>query len=323
MQLHGLHHVTAVTARVDTNLEFYTRLLGLRLVKKSVNQDDPSAYHLFYADKVGSPGTDMTFFDWASIQNNARGTDSIANTLFRVNGSEALNYWIRRFDEQHVSHQLLQTFAGHSLVRFEDPEGQRLTLVDDGNAPFEGEPWDGAGVPAEYAIRGFYGVLLSVPSLPLIAPLLTQGLGFVEMDRQPNPDNAQEEIVIYGMDGGGPGKEVQVAVQPGQKRAQLGSGGVHHVAFRVKDEAEQQAWNSHLTRIGVRTSGQIDRYYFKSLYFRISGGILFELATDGPGFATDEGVDTLGERLALPPFLEPHRAEIEANLRPLETAKSN
>jgi glyoxalase family protein len=317
MQLHGLHHVTAVTGDAPGNVDFYTRVLGLRLVKKSVNQDDTSAYHLFYADKLGSPGTDMTFFDWPHTGENMRGTDSIVNTLFRVNGQAALEYWAQRFDEHGVTHQPLQTFAGRRILRFEDREGQRLTLVDDGGAPFEGEIWDGAGIPAEFAIRGFYGVMLSVPSLSQVGIILTQILGFTEIDRQPNPENADEEIVIFAMDGGGPGKEVQVVVQPKQYRAGLGSGGVHHVAFRVKDVDEQRAWNAHLRRFGVGTSGEIDRYYFKSLYFRISNGILFELATDGPGFTADESLETLGERLALPPFLEPQRKAIEANLRPL------
>jgi glyoxalase family protein len=322
LQLHGLHHVTAVTGNAPGNVDFYTRVLGLRLVKKSVNQDDTSAYHLFYADKLGSPGTDMTFFDWPQTGRNARGTDAIVNTLFRVNGQAALEYWVRRFDDLDVKHQPIQTFAGRAILRFEDREGQRLTLVDDGGADFHGEIWDGAGIPAEYAVRGFYGVMLSVPTLSQVGVILTQILGFTEMDRQPSPENAADEIVIFGMDGGGPGKEVQVIVEPKRFRAGLGSGGVHHVAFRVSDTDEQQTWDERLTRFGLRTSGEVDRYYFKSLYFRISNGILFELATDGPGFTADESLETLGERLALPPFLEPHRAEIEANLRPLDTVQA-
>src|SRR5262245_40196892 len=185
MQLHGLHHVTAVTGDAPGNVDFYTRVLGLRLVKKSVNQDDTSAYHLFYADKRGNPGTDMTFFDWPQTDPNHRGTDSIANTMFRVNGQAALDYWVKRFDEQNVVHQPIQMFAGRSILPFEDREGQRLTLVDDGGAPFEGEVWDGAGVPAEFAIRGFYGVRLSVPTAQ-VGLILTQVLHFTEMDRQPN-----------------------------------------------------------------------------------------------------------------------------------------
>ena len=319
MQLHGLHHVTAVTGDAPGNVDFYTQVLGLRLVKKSVNQDDTSAYHLFYADKLGSPGTDMTFFDWPQTGPNQRGTDSIVTTLFRAHGQAGLEYWAQRFDDLGITHQPIETFAGRGILRFEDREGQRLTLVDDGGAAFHGEIWDGAGIPAEFAIRGFYGVRLSVPSLSQIGVILTQILGFAEMDRQSDLDNPDEEIVIFGMDGGGPGKEVQVIVQPKLHRAGLGSGGVHHVAFRVNDVQEQQAWNGRLTRFGLQTSGEVDRYYFKSLYFRISFGILFELATDGPGFTADESLDTLGERLALPPFLEPQRAEIEANLRPLDT----
>ncbi len=319
MQLHGLHHVTAVTGDAPGNVAFYTRTLGLRLVKKSVNQDDTSAYHLFYADKLGSPGSDMTFFDWPQTGKDIRGTDSVVNTLFRVNGQVALEYWLKRFDELNVTHKPLEIFAGRNILRFEDPEGQRLTLVDDGGADFEGEIWDGAGVPAEYAIRGFYGVRLSVPPNSQVGLILTQVLNFTEVAHHPSLDNPTEEVVIYAMDGGGPGKEVQVEVQVGQRPARLGSGGVHHVAFRVADAVEQKAWNTHLTQIGLRTSGEVDRFYFKSLYFRISNGILFELATDGPGFAADESLETLGERLALPPFLEPYRQEIEANLKPLET----
>lgn len=320
MQLHGLHHVTAVTSEVQVNLDFYTRILGLRLVKKSVNQDDTSAYHLFYADKLGSPGTDMTFFDWPYIGPNVAGTDSIVNTMFRVNGREALDFWMERLDRLSVVHGSITEFNGRALLRYEDGEGQRMMLVDDGGAPFEGEVWTAAGVPAEYAIRGFFGVQLSVPSVSTVGLILTKILHFEEVGRLPNPERAEEEVIIYGMDGGGPGKEVHVLVQPGLPRARLGNGGVHHVAFRVADDAEQRAWNAHLAASGIATSGQIDRYYFKSLYFRISPGILFELATDGPGFATDESPETLGSRLALPPFLEPHRERIEANLRPLETA---
>jgi glyoxalase family protein len=204
-------------------------------------------------------------------------------------------------------------------MRFDDPEGQRLTLVDDRGAPFEGQVWDGAGVPAEYALRGFYGVALSVPRLDPLEMILTRILNWEEISRGASPGNPAEEVVIYGMDGGGPGREVSVFVQPNAPRAWLGRGGVHHVAFRVSDDAEQAEWVAHLHRVGLRTSGVIDRFYFKSVYFRVSNGILFELATDGPGFAADEPADALGERLALPPFLEPRRAQIEAGLRPLPT----
>lgn len=316
MQLHGLHHVTAVTAQISNNAAFYTQTLGLRLVKKSVNQDDVSAYHLFYADKVGSPGTDMTFFDWPLIGKNRPGADSIANTLFRVNGRGALEYWVARFDELGVQHEGISSFAGRDILPFQDPEGQQLTLVDDGGAPFEGEIWLEAGVPEANAIRGFYGATLTTPALSSIGPILTQVLEWQETSRHSNDKG--ETVVIFSMDGGGPGKEVWVIEQPQTRPANLGAGGVHHVAFRVKDDEEQQYWRNRLVSFGMGVSPFIDRFYFHSVYFRISNNILFELATDGPGFGADEDLETLGQKLALPPFLEGQRAQIEAGLKPIE-----
>ncbi len=317
MQLHGLHHVTAVTGNAPANLDFYTRVLGLRLVKKTVNQDDVSAYHLFYADKLGSPGTDITFFDWPRTAPEQRGTDSIVNTMFRVNGRDALVYWEGRLKENGVAPGPIAEFRGALSLRFEDPEGQRLTLVDDGGAPFDGEVWDGSDIPAEYALRGFHGVVLSVPAAEQLGMILTRILNFEELDRRPTPNNALEEVIIYGMDGGGPGREVHVVVQPNESRGFLGRGGVHHVAFRLRDDAEQAAWLQHLNSVGMPNSGLVDRFWFKSLYFRVTNGILFELATDGPGFGIDEDPARLGEELVLPPFLEGRRAQIEAGLKPL------
>lgn len=316
MQLGGIHHVTAVTARIGRNADFYTNFLGLRLVKKSVNQDDVSAYHLFYADKIGSPGTDMTFFDWAHIGPERRGTDSIVTTAFRVNGREALDYWTQRFDGHGVRHYGIETFAGRQLVRFEDPEGQRLALVDDGGADYEGEIWDGAEIPVAFALQGFYAVMLSVPRLTGVGPILTQVLGFTEAERAQYPGG--RETIIFNMDGGGPGRELWVTVESDLPLARPGAGGVHHVAFRVEDLEAQQAWHQRISGVRLPVSGFIDRFYFKSIYFRISNGILFEIATDGPGFDADEPLETLGERLALPPFLEPQRAAIEAGLKPIQ-----
>lgn len=318
MQLHGIHHVTAVTSHPKQNVDFYTRVLGLRLVKKTVNQDDVSAYHLFYADKVGSPGTDMTFFDWAHVGQNRWGTDSVVNTQFRVSGRAALEYWVERFNQLGVPNKGVETFGGRDGVRFEDPEQQHLTLVDDYGADFHGVPWDATDIPLEYTIRGFNGVSLAIPRLEMIQPILTEVLGFTFKERHPSLSNPEEFISIFTMDDGGPGKEVHVAEWPNHQRGILGRGGVHHVAFRVKDDDEHRAWVQRLRQMGVPTSGVIDRFYFKSLYFRISNGILFELATDEPGFTADEPLETLGEKLALPPFLEPQRAQIEAGLLPIE-----
>lgn len=317
MQLHGIHHVTAVTGDVRGNKRFYTELLGLRLVKKSVNQDDTSAYHMFYADKLGSPGTDMTFFDWPQTSQNVRGTDSISNTLFRVNGRAALEYWLDRFEKNGVRNDGIEQYDGRDIIRFEDPEEQRLVLVDDQGADFEGEVWDGVDIPPEYALRGFYGIELTVPRLAQMEPIFTRLLGFTKEREIPGIDNPNQRVTVFSMDGGGPGKEVHVIEVASARPAFLGRGGVHHVAFRLRDDEEQQGWLQQLNSVGVPNSGLVDRYYFKSLYFRISRGILFELATDGPGFATDEPLESLGEQLALPPFLEPRRKEIEANLKPV------
>jgi glyoxalase family protein len=317
MNLNGIHHVTAVTAQIGRNVDFYTHLLGLRLVKKSVNQDDTSAYHLFYADKVGSPGTDMTFFDWPRAGADRRGTDSIVATVFRVNGREALNYWIERLDAHNVRHEGLEQFAERDILRFEDFEGQRLILMDDGDAPYEGETWDGSEVPEEHALRGFYAAMLSIPKLEYIEPILAQLLAFREIGRYAHPDSGGAEVVIFTTGEGGPGRELWVIEEPNQPQAFSGAGSVHHVAFRVANEAEQSYWRQRIAASRLPVSKIIDRFYFKSIYFRISNGILFEIATDEPGFTADESLETLGERLALPPFLEPQRAQIEAGLKPI------
>jgi glyoxalase family protein len=315
MNLHGLHHVTAVSGRISQNAQFYTQVLGLRLVKKSVNQDDLSAYHLFYADKVGTPGTDITFFDWPQTGPDQRGTDSIVTTAFRVNGRQALDYWSQRLREYDLEISDIEQFNGRAILRFADPEGQRLALVDDGGADFEGVVWEGSDVPADYTLRGFYAVMISVPERRYVEPILTQVLHFSEAQRVSYPTG--QEVIIYNMDDGGPGRELWLIEEPDVPIARLGAGGVHHVAYRVRDQEEQAYWRERIAAVGLPISGFIDRYYFHASYFRISNGILFEIATDGPGFAMDEDPEKLGERLALPPFLEPQRAQIEAGLKPI------
>ena len=321
VQLHGLHHVTAVSGDMGVNLDFFTRILGLRLVKKTVNQDDVSAYHMYYADKIGSPGTDMTFFDWPQTITNRRGTDSVVTTMFRVNGRAALDYWMARFEEYKVIHGPLKTIFDHDAIRFEDREGQRLALIDDGGVPYEGQLWDGVDIPPENAIRGFYGVALSIPHLSQLTPMLTEVLGMHETQRATNTND--ETMVVYSMANGGPGKEIHVIEQPTLSVGRLGRGGIHHVALRVTNDDEQRAWRERLSQYGLRVSPFIDRFYFHSIYFQISNGILFEIATDGPGFTGDESLETLGQRLALPPFLEGRRAEIEAGLKPIPVIQTS
>jgi glyoxalase family protein len=318
MQLNGLHHVTAVSARIAENVEFYTQVLGLRLVKKSVNQDDVSAYHLFYADKEGSPGTDMTFFDWPHVGPNIRGTDSIAGTAFRVASRQALEFWAERFDDFDLKRSEITTFAGRELLPFEDSEGQQLYLVNDKGADYEGEIWQRLDIPDEFALRGFYGIILSMPSIDQLSMIFTDILNFEDVERAQWIDRKSNAVIYKTDQRGGPGTEVWLLEQPDVERGRLGAGGTHHVAFRVKDFETEKKWHAHLTEAGLSVSSLIDRFWFRSIYFRVSNGILFEIATDGPGFAIDEALENLGEKLVLPPFLEDRREEIEAGLTPIE-----
>lgn len=318
LQLGGLHHMTAVTARAPENLAFYTHVLGLRLVKKTVNQDDVSAYHLFYGDEIGRPGTEVTFFDWAHTAPNRPGRGEIAAVALRVPGRAALDWWAGRFDQLGVSRGAIVERGGHAILPFADPEGQRLELIADDTAEASGNrPWAQSPVPAEYGIRGLGVVTLTVGRLEPTERILTEALGFRRTGEYPLPDDPSKAVVVFETGPGGPGAIVQVVARPDLPQARLGRGGVHHIAFRAPNDEEHAGWQRRLEGLGIPVTPVIDRYYFRSLYFREPGGVLFEIATDGPGFATDEDVEHLGEGLALPPFLEPHRAEIEAGLRPL------
>ena len=309
MNVLGLHHLTAITAKASENHAFYTGTLGMRLVKKTVNQDDTSAYHLFYADGLASPGTDITFFDWPAAPEQ-RGTNSISRTGLRVAGG--LDWWCGRLAEQGVIAigDVIEE-DGRATLLFEDPEGQRLALVDDGGKG-PGHPWDRSPVPTERQIRGLGPIRLTVAAPERTAAILTGVLGFAEARRFTTPEG---EVRVFSTGEGGPGAEIQLAAERGPM-ARQGAGGVHHVAFAVPD-ADYEAWAERLVAHEVRSSGPIDRFYFRSLYFREPNGILFEIATDGPGFTADEPLDSLGEHLSLPPFLESKRAAIESGLKPL------
>ena len=316
MDLTGVHHLTAVSATIRENYRFYTQVLGMRLVKRSVNQDDVSAYHLFYADAVGSPGTDLTFFDW-KMPRERRGTHSIIRTHLRVRGPATLEWWARRFRELRVPARETVERDGRLTLDFEDPEGQRLALIDDGGSGDQPVPWDRSPVPAEHQIRGLGPIVMGVPALRGTEALLKQVMGLRPVREYRSGDNAAHSVHVFEMGGGGPSAELHVGVQPDVAPGRLGAGGVHHVAFRTPNEAEYHAWKARLDEHGVPNSGEVDRYYFRSLYFREPNGILFEIATDGPGFAVDEDTATLGEHVALPPFLEPRRDSILAGLEPI------
>jgi glyoxalase family protein len=315
MNLIGIHHLTAVSAQIRENHHFYTQKLGMRLVKRSVNQDDVSAYHLFYADALGTPGTDLTFFDWP-VPRERRGSNSIVRTHLRVNGLDALNWWSQHLRELGVTAGEITERDGRLSLDVEDPEGQRLTLVDDGGIG-EAHPWDRSPVPAAHQVRGLGPIVLSVPNLKPTDTILQQGLNMRPVREYPYPDNRQHTVHVYEMGEGGAPAELHVAVQPGLAPARPGAGGVHHVAFRTPD-AQYDAWAERLNRLGIPNSGKVDRYWFRSLYFREPNGILFEIASDGPGFGVDEDMATLGEKVVLAPFLEPQREAIVANLKPID-----
>jgi glyoxalase family protein len=316
MELTGIHHLTASSAAIGENHRFYTQTLGLRLVKRSVNQDDVSAYHLFYSDARGTPGTDVTFFDWP-MPRESRGTHSIVRTQLRVAGREALDFWAAHLSDRGVAAEEIVERDGRLILDFEDPEGQRLSLVDDGGAG-EAFPWERSPLPMEYQIRGLGPVVLSVPDLRPTDVILQRALGMRPVREYAHPGNPRNTVHVYEMGPGGPAAELHVAVQPELRPVRQGAGGVHHVAFRTPTFEEHAAWVERISGLGIRNSGLVDRYYFRSLYFREPNGILFEIASDGPGFAVDEDEATLGEKVVLPPFLEPRREEIVANLQPID-----
>jgi len=317
MELGGLHHLTAVTTDAGQNVDFYTRVLGMRLVKKTVNQDDVSAYHLFYADALGSPGTDITFFDWPHLRiaPNRPGAGEVSVTGLRVPDREALQWWAGRLEGSGVAHSGIQDGDGRLYLDFQDPEGQRLRLSEDrGEGTEAGKPWDGGGVPAEYGIRGLASVDLTVREHGPTEWTLTEVLGFRKTGEKME---AGGRTAVYEVGPGGPGATLRVLERPGAGPAGLGRGGVHHVAFRTPDDEEHALWREKIRAMGLGVTPQIDRFYFRSIYFREPGGVLVEIATDGPGFATDEDPAHLGERLSLPPFLEDRREEIESRLTPV------
>ncbi|WP_163971767.1 ring-cleaving dioxygenase [Oceanobacillus halotolerans] len=323
MELKGIHHVSAITANAEANYHFYTEVLGMRLVKKTVNQDDTSVYHLFYADEVGNPGTDLTFFEIPQAGNTYEGISSISNTSLRVPNDDALNYWVNRLTEYEVEHQGISEEAGRKVIHFRDPERQRLALVSDetNEGVVGGIPWDRSSVPVEKGIIGLGPSKLTVKDPEPTIAILTKLMTFKQVGTYSSPVENQPPIQIFSTGEGGTGAEVHLEVRNDLPRERPGRGSVHHVAFRVENEEELAEWRDRLQEIRVPNSGLVDRFYFKSLYFREPNGILFELATDGPGFATDEDIEYLGESLALPPFFEDRREEIEAKLKPLDTKK--
>jgi glyoxalase family protein len=319
MELLGLHHVSILTGKAEKNYEFYTKTLGMRLVKKTVNQDNTESYHLFYADGEGTPGTEVTFFDIPHLGQTYRGTSDISTVSLRVRNSDSLLFWKERFNQFGVEHDDIQKRANRDSLAFRDFEGTRLILVaDNGEKGVRaGAPWNRDDIPLEHAIIGLGPVTLTVAIAEPTIGVLTEVMGFRFVGSYPSLDGDHPEISIYATGEGGSGAEVHIETRLDLPRARLGRGGVHHVAFRVPNEEEYNQWAERLQEYRLPNSGKVERYYFKALYFREPNGILFELSTDTPGFATDEPMETMGEKLSLPSFLEPKRKEIEEKLRPL------
>ena len=313
-QILGLHHVTAIAGDPQTNVDFYVGVLGLRLIKKTVNFDDPTTYHLYYGDGVGSPGTVMTFFPWPGVRRGALGSGQTSATAFAV-PKGSLDFWRQRLEESLVRADDIERFGVQGLA-FADPDGLRLELLasvqpSDGRAP-----WDGSSVPAEHAIRGIDSVTLLHADSSATELLLTETMGF----RKGAVDGQRTR---YESGDGGSGTFVDLLHDPDASPGRVAGGSVHHIAFRNADDDAQAEWQSRLFEAGHPTSEVKDRMYFHSIYFREPGGVLFELATDHPGFSADEPVDELGTGLRLPPWFEGIRDRIEKSLPVLEEPVDN
>lgn len=307
--VHGIHHVTCIAGDAQENLDFYVALLGMRLVKKSVNQDDPGTYHLFYADRVGNPGTDLTFFPWPQMAPGRPGIGLTVEVSFAI-APGSLAYWQERLQQYSVEHGAPEIRFGETTLAFKDVHGLQLALVETTDER-QFVPWENSPVLAEHQLRGMHSVRLWERKLEHTEKILTQRMGFVLL-------GVEDGWHRYGVNGGGSGKLIEIKELPDERRGQWGIGSVHHVAWRVKDSDEQMSLREGIANAGLRPTPQIDRFWFKSVYYKEPGGVLFELATDGPGFDRDEDMEHLGEQLILPPWLETQRTEIQAALPSLE-----
>jgi glyoxalase family protein len=322
----GIHHVTAITGDIQRNLEFYVGFLGLRLAKRTVIQEEPTTYHLFYGDGTGSVGTGLTFFDWPHVGHDRIGARNVVRTFYAVADDAALMWWRERFDKGDVAYSAQQDFAGRKTLHFADAEGQRLGLVVAG--PFAHyQHWEANVATPAHALQALHSVTLGVKELAPTVDYLCDTFGYEaaqEFHSQEENEGEAIALIVDGNaeDGGNPGGSVgrelvvvqRTEAQPGLR----GIGSVHHVALTIAAEDSIEAWHQRVAATGLKVSEIVRRYYFDSLYVRIPGGILFELATEsGPGLAADEPLESLGETLTLPPFLEDQRAEIEAKLKPI------
>ncbi|MEO6458419.1 MAG: ring-cleaving dioxygenase [Chloroflexia bacterium] len=303
--IQGIHHITAIAGDAQENLAFYSGMLGMRLVKKSVNQDDPGTYHLFYADAEGHPGTDLTFFPWANMPRGRKGAGLSVEVPLAVPAG-SLDYWAERLERYGVKFAPIEVRFGERSLPLTDPHGLELSLVETAD-PRLFTPWEGSPVPTEQQVLGLHAARLWERSLATTASFLIDVLGFERLVE----DGGWVRFVVQG---GGSGNIVDIQEVPDAQQGRWGVGSVHHIAWRLPDEQQQITLREQIVMAGAHPTGVIDRFWFKSVYFREPGGVLFELATDGPGFALDENPEHLGEQLILPPWLEPDRSKIEAAL---------
>lgn len=301
----GIHHVTAIAGDPQQNLDFYSGVLGLRLVKRTVNFDDPGTYHLYYGDEEGRPGTIMTFFPWLGAPRGSLGAGQVGTTAFSV-PEGSITFWEQRIRATGLPVESPESRFGEQVLSFADPDGLRLEMVAHDEAS-DLPPWYDGPISAEFAVRAFHGVTLIEHTLEATAEVLTGSLGFVE-------GNASGSRYRFEALEGGPASRVDVIVRPDQTFGHIGAGSVHHVAFRIAGDEEQTGWRTEALAKGLQVTPVQDRNYFHSLYFREPGGVLFEIATDSPGFAVDESVAELGSSLRLPEWLEPQRQVLQAQL---------
>jgi glyoxalase family protein len=305
----GLHHITAIASHPQRNLDFYVGLLGLRFVKRTVNFDDPGTYHFYFGDGRGTPGTILTFFPWPGARRRIRGTGQIEATAFAISPN-SIGYWLERFKKQHVTAEKTSPRFGEEVIRFTDPDGLLLELIASGSIA-EVESWADGAVPADHSLRGFHSVSAALEGYERTAKLLTETFGYRLVDESGN------RFRFAAPSESGPGRIVDLLCMPDSPAGQVAAGSVHHIAFRAKDDAEQLKWRTHLVDLGYNVTPVIDRTYFNSIYFREPGGVLFEIATEPPGFTVDEKLNELGTHLRLPSWMESARSEIEKILPPI------
>ena len=305
----GLHHVTAIATDPQRNLDFYVGLLGLRFIKRTVNFDDPGTYHFYFGDNRGTPGTILTFFPWPGARRGTRGTGQIEATAFAIPPA-SMGYWLERLKQQRVTAERTSPRFGEEGIRLVDPDGLLIELIAS-RSHGGGEPWADSPVPAEHGLRGFHSVSAALEGYERTARLLTETFGYRLIDESGN------RFRFASPDESAPGRIVDLLCQPDTAIGRVAAGSVHHIAFRAKDQAEQLQWREHLVDLGYNVTPVIDRTYFHSIYFREPGGVLFEIATEPPGFTLHEKLDELGTHLRLPPLMESARSQIEQILPPI------